>query len=874
MSYFSRFLTTKAAILSGLLLLLAGGLLTPILAAEEEQREDSFLKDIPQATELKIRNQFDKADTNGDKVLDQAEYLARLKPEHQKVGRLEFLISDHNDDQQMTFEEFFRTPAVPAELRRIPDPVRDRVKELVSSLDSQFAKWDTNGKGGLSKEEFQASRLKESVPGMERTFFPEWDLDKDEQITRDEITRLLEIAYAVRTPEGELLREPTGRVVNWMLFRHLDADHNGQLNAAELKPQLKTDNKVQDLLKQADQNQDQQLSLKEWKSTRYCWIDPYYYFKRIDKNFDARLNPEELADDSGFHRDLAPYLIPAFDSNADGVLSLYEYRNTPITNPVVKWHVGRKDTNNNGMLSEAEFDWNLGLSARSLLRESFHLLDLDHNRQLDEGEFLFTTNAQTPRKTFDKADTNGDKVLDQAEYLARLKPEHQQIGRLEFLLSDSDQDQKMSFQEFLSTPAVPPGQRRIPDPVKDRVQHLLAMQEKRFKDQERDAENEPEPEVPTTPEKDGSSVKKSRLKRVTKLPPRSVFEWNGNGKFSPEKTKQFLEVAYAVRTPEGVLLREPSGRVVNLSLFRHLDTDRNGQLSAGELLPQLQAENTIEELIRQADANQDQELDLEEWKTTSECWIDPVYYFKRIDKNFDARLDPAELAGDSGFHRDLAPYLIPAFDEDKDGVLSLYEYMNTPIANPVVKWHVERKDRNSDGKLSRHEFNWGTGQLGMSLIQDYFVKLDLNQDQHLDQREFIVKFDLARAPRELVFQSLDQNDNGRLSIDEVFAATQEIVRFKNDIHYQRVRTKFEKEFKALDLDHDESLNLAEFQEKTAVVMLPPYSYSPRMIDHFKRHVPTPKKKYVPGMVLTINVLLFIFVVIYFVRVKLKKRAES
>lgn len=856
--------------------MLAGGFLTPVSAAEKEAREDSFLKDIPQAAELKIRDQFDKADTNGDQVLDQAEYLARLKSEHQKVGRLEFLLSDQDDDQQMTFEEFFRTPAVPAELRRIPDPVSNRVKELVRTLKPQFAKWDTNGDAGLSKEEFQASQLKESVPGMESTFFPEWDPNEDGQVTWEEIEHLLEIAYALRTPEGEPLRKPTGLVVNWMLFRHLDADHNGQLNAKELKPQLKADNKVQDLLKQADQNQDQQLSLAEWKTTRYCWIDAYYYFKRIDKNFDARLDPAELASDSGFHRDLAPYLIPAFDRNADGVLSLYEYRSTPITNPVVKWHVGRKDTNNNGTLSEVEFDWGLGLSARALIRESFHSLDQDQNRQLDEGEFLITTSAQTPRKTFDKADTNGDKVLDLSEYLARLKPEHQKVGRLEFLLSDHNLDQKMSFQEYFSTPAVPLGQRRVPDPVKDHVEQLLALQEKRFKEQERQAEQQPEPEVPATPEKASSPATLRRLSGIPRQAPGAVLNWNrdSNGKFSREKTKQFLEVAYAVRTPEGVLLREPSGRVVNLMLFRHLDTDRNGQLSAEELLPQLKAENKIEELIKQADANQDQELDLEEWKTTNECWIDAVYYFKRIDKNFDARLDPAELAGDRGFHRDLAPYLIPAFDENKDGVLSLYEYMNTPITNPVVKWHVERKDRDNDGKLASYEFHWGTGLLGRSLIHDYFTRLDLNQDQHLDQREFIVKYDLARAPRELVFQNLDQNEDGRLSIDEVFAATKEIVHFKNDMHYQRVRTKFEKEFEALDLDHDESLNLAEFQNKTAVVMLPPYSYSPRMIDHFKRNVPTPENKFVPGAVLTINVLLFVLVVIYFVRVLLKKRAGT
>ncbi|QDV20511.1 EF hand [Gimesia panareensis] len=870
---FSRWFTAPDAYrLHAVLLMLACGFASPLAAEEAGDQKHSTPKGISKAAELKARQQFDKADTNGDKLLDEAEYLARLKPEHQKVGRLEFLLSDYDQDQQMSFMEYFSTPAVPLEQRRFPDPVRDRVQELLRTLKSKFAKWDTSADDQLSQEEFQKSQLADSVPGLENTFFPNWDQDEDGQITHEEIERLLEIAYAVRTPEGELLREPNGRVVNWMLFRHLDTNHDNQLSMKELKPQLKDDKKIEDLLKQADQNKDQQLSLKEWKTTNSCWIDPVYYFRRIDKNFDARLNPAELASDSGFHRDLAPYLIPAFDRNADGVLTLYEYLNTPISNPVVKWHVGRKDTNNNGTLSESEFDWNLGLSGRSLIRDYFHFLDQDQNRQLDQGEFLFTTRAQTPRKRFDKADTNEDGVLEQAEYLATLKPEHQKVGRLEFLLSDHDQDQKMSFKEYFSTPAVPLGQRRIPDPVRDRVQQQLEALKESYRQWDNDSNQQLGLLELQQRQRAVRDLRSARSNGIPGLERTSFLDWDrdGDGQISREDAQLLLEIAYAVRTPEGVLLREPTGRVVNWMLFRHLDTDHNGQLSAAELLPRLETENKVERLLKQADRNQDEQLDLAEWKTTDECWIDPVYYFKRIDKNFDARLDPAELASDEGFHRELAPYLIPAFDQNADGVLSLYEYLNTPITNPIVKWHVERKDRNYDGNLSAYEFTWGTGLTGSCLIRDFFNILDVDHNGRLDQREFIVRLDLARAPRELAFKSLDQDDDARLSVDEVFAATKAIVRFKNDIHYQKVRTKFEQEFKELDLDHDERLNLDEFQHKTAVVLLPPYSYSPRMINHFKRNVPTPENKFIPGVVGAFNILLVCAVVFYFVRLKFKK----
>ncbi|MCA9018010.1 MAG: hypothetical protein KDA77_21985, partial [Planctomycetaceae bacterium] len=416
--------------------------------------------------------------------------------------------------------------------------------------------------------------------------------------------------------------------------------------------------------------------------------------------------------------------------------TLYEYLNTPITNPVVKWYVERKDKDNDGTLSETEFDWGIGLSARALIRDYFTLLDRDHNQRLDQREFFFNTNAKTPRKQFDLADKNKDGVLDQTEYLATLKPEHQQIGQRDFLIYDQSQNQLLEYGEYLSVPAVPLAQRVVPDPVTDRVQLLQNALLQRSQKWDRNSDGQ-------------LSIQEFREVSFTETMPGLAFASNinwdrdRNGQITPEEVRLMLEIGYGVRTTDGQLLREPGGRVVNWMLFGHLDLDRNRRLSASELKSQYK---DAEQILKQADQDQDQQLSLEEWKTTKQCWIDPVYYFKRIDKNFDARLDPAELANDAGFHRDLAPYLIPAFDRDGDGVLTLYEYRNTPITNPVMKWHVEQKDRDHDGALSVSEFCRGTGLTGRALIFDYFTLLDRDHNQRLDKQEFFLQIDLVKAP--------------------------------------------------------------------------------------------------------------------------------
>ena len=843
-----------------LLMLIASFFTDSLFAQNEPDKEKPQKPEIQKAIRSKARKQFDRVDTNKDGVLDEAEYLKTLKPEHQKIGGRDFLLFDQNQNQLLEYGEYLSAPAVPLDERLVPDPVTDRVQQLLNALQQRVKVSDRNADDQFSAQEFQEARFTATIPGLALISFTDWDRDQNEQISQQEMQLLLEIAYGVRTLDGQLLREPGGRVVNWMLFRHLDLDHNSQLSAAELKPRIKDAQLLQELLKQADQNKDQQLSLEEWKTTKHCWIDPVYYFKRIDKNFDARLDPGELANDAGFHRDLAPYLIPAFDRDGDGVLTLYEYLNTPITNPVVKWHVERKDKNNDGTLSVDELDWGIGLSARALIFDYFTLLDRNHNQRLDQREFFFNTNAKTPRKQFDRADKNNDGVLDQTEYLATLKPEHQQIGRRDFLLYDQNQNQLLEYGDYLSVPAVPLAQRLVPDPVTDHVQVLLSVLTQHFKKWDHNADGQ----CSVDEFRDAQSIV-----TIPELAFASKINWDRdrNGQITQNEMRLMLEIAYGVRTPDRQLLREPGGRVVNWMLFCHLDLNRNRRLSASELKSKYK---DGQQILKQADQNKDQQLSLEEWKTTKHCWIDPVYYFKRIDKNFDARLDPGELANDAGFHRDLAPYLIPAFDRDGDGVLTLYEYLNTPITNPVIKWHVERKDRDHDGALSVSEFYRGTGLTGRSLIFDYFTLLDRDHNQRLDKQEFFLQIDLVKAPREIVFKELDRNQDQGLSFDEIFIATKNVIKPGEGIPYETVLLNTENEFKQLDLDHDNQLSLDEFQKDLAVVILPPFTYNPRLANDLRKTVPAAESNYTILIVMVLNIMLVGCVAFYFIRVKLKK----
>jgi Ca2+-binding EF-hand superfamily protein len=112
---------------------------------------------------------------------------------------------------------------------------------------------------------------------------------------------------------------------------------------------------------------------------------------------------------------------------------------------------------------------------------------------------------------------------------------------------------------------------------------------------------------------------------------------------------------------------------------------------------------------------------------------------------------------------DWATAVIRARDKNHDGLLDFEEYTDLPdpherrVAADVFKL----SDRNKDGKLSEQE-------LRNLPIEATFRSMDLNDDGTLDFREFFVgemsSASIKRARR--VFELVDQNHDGKISVDE------------------------------------------------------------------------------------------------------------
>ncbi|WP_198000053.1 EF-hand domain-containing protein [Gimesia alba] len=635
-----------------------------------------------------------------------------------------------------------------------------------------------------------------------------------------------------------------------------DSDQNQLLSLKEYTQAGFDSNSDHTQFRQADVDQDGALSFKEFQTLKYHNLSPASVFDRFDTNLDGELDSDEITLNAGsWQKQLVKYIFPGFDTDNNHSLSLTEFLHTPLSNPLGSWYNIRKDLDGNDLLDFSEYLTESSPSCLSLQAHFFSNFDLNDDKYLSAEEYFFTSNLNS-RKQFDLADKNNDGALDETEYLATLKPEHQKVGQRDFRLYDQNSDQRMEFDEYRGTPAVPLAQRQIPDPVIDRVRQQLS----------------------TFPKADQNNDSQLSIEELKAAFPELADQHN-NKPVARDDLQRLLDIAYGVRTLDGQLLREPSGRVVNWMLFTHLDTDHSGQLSAGELKPQFKQDQQLTKFFQQADQNKDQQISLKEWKTTDLCWIDPVYYFKRIDKDGNARLTAAELASDTGFHRELAPYLIPAFDGNGDGVLSLYEYRDTPITNPLVQWHVQRKDLDHDGMLSAAEFDWKQGLVARTLIQDYFHRLDQDRNQRLDQREFLLQLNLIKAPREIVFKNLDKNNDQYLSFEEIFVATKRLINSKDTIKYEKIMSNVDNVFNQLDLDHNSQLNLKEFQQDQALAVLPPYSYNTRSFNRIKSNLPISRTEssklatesnFTLWVTLILNILLVSLVFYYLLKVKLRK----
>lgn len=370
--------------------------------------EDEEYRPLPDS----VRTKFLMADKDGDKKLSLVEFLATVAKEQAAVAKRDFVLFDQDADEQLTLEEFWSIPTVaPANQRGpLPDPLAVLVNQFIAAMDQHFQNWDQNPDRKIPLNTFLAEINATLKEANSSATLRQADPNGDQQVTRAEAKRFIEILFGVRRSDGKLLREPSGRVAQLIQFQQADADHDDRIDRSELVSYSGEKDAVT-IMANGDSNKDEFLSWDEW--CRIRMNDPINDFRRMDTNLDGQLDPDELtAGTPEWIKISAKIAFPAFDSDRSGKLSLMEYRLTMQANPVLRFNSLILDPDGDGRISRAEFVYDRSVP---LLRfVYFRFLDTNGDGELDPTEFVF--NLRKPRAFYSlNSDGSGWKKMFEVE---------------------------------------------------------------------------------------------------------------------------------------------------------------------------------------------------------------------------------------------------------------------------------------------------------------------------------------------------------------------------------------------------------------------------------------------------------------------------
>ncbi len=687
---------------------------------------------------------FQALDSNRDDRLSVDEMLAALSAEQAPHGRREFRVFDADRDGVLTLAEFRCVQILVADAERgpYPDPQAERVALAMSAVEQGWAAWDRNADGSLSTAEFGQATLTEVEPALRDTRIAVWDRDGNDVVARDECRLVLEIAWGIRRPQGELVRLPDGRCVAWMGFKLIDRDVSDSLTLEECRQHGYDGDRVEEVFRKSDADADGLVTYPEWAANPMRTIGAVGEFLRMDTDLDGAVSRAELETGApDWQRQLAAYVFPGFDRDGNGGLSYMEYAACPLANAQHLWHDARHDTNHNGRLEFAEFERNQGIGALALAADFFARLDLNRDRALDIDEFFFHSDAIPPAQRFRRWDDDGSGTLSEAEFVAHAGPP-QEIARRDFRLFDFDETGALSVAEFTTLPMVvaPRDRGALPgEPFHARVQAQIKQIDAVWQSLDKSRNGK----MST-----GQFVSASKELFTTPLQwlfaPISV-DRDGDGMVTRDEAYTYVYAAWGVRRRDGEVIHEPSGRVYNLMHFGHLDRNQDDSLSLQEFTAQPYLEGRVNDVFRQIDADGNGRVSFREWKEMPGVGtVETLQEFRHFDADLDGKVSPAELKERvPDWKRPLAARIFPEFDLDGDGALSLSEYQFCPVGNPIAKWHEQIPDPDDSGFLTFQDFTWAGAEEFPILRWEYFSRFDRNQDGRLSNDEFIFR---SRVP--------------------------------------------------------------------------------------------------------------------------------
>lgn len=776
---------------------------------------------------------FQGYDANANGQIDKAELLAPAPPETHPALLQKLMVFDQNRDEAFSIKEFSTVPGlVPLEQRgEISDPIaastQERIEAVLKAISAPLAidQWQTAAK----------PLLPVSIPISGKI----WDRDGDGKVEAAELRLGLEIAYGLRRTDGGLNRHPDGQVFYGRYFQQLDRNADGQLSAEEFTGYKDRFATSVPEFGQLDQNKDEFLDLSEVDQARLFLLDVPEEFLRWDSDRNGRLDGKELQERARDHeRHIASRLLPAFDRDGDGQISLMEFLGSPLGDASRNWNnpprdlngdesvdlkeffpeeslagsgmaalfFDRLDLNHDGRLTNHEIRLQLDLDRVAV---PFDRLDSDHNRQVSLKEFTEHNANRNARLRFFSLDMNQDGWLSPEEWeqrsattalpLARLflsfdanedgrivkgellapnPPETHAALLQKLLVFDHDGDGAFSLTEFSTVPGLIPTEQRgeLADPIREtaesRTKQMLAALS-----------------LPITLDQWQPAIENLLPSSIPRTP--KLWDSNGDGQIDQEEVRHGLDVAYGIRRPDGGLNRHANGLVFYGRYFLQLDQNRDNRLSVEEfaLYRKRYPQPPLE--FGKLDRNGDGILDWAEIDEAQLCLLDIPAEFLNWDSDRNGKLSAKELRERAPDHqRNLASQLLPAFDMDGDGQISLQEFLGSPLGDASRSWNDPPRDLSGDGAVDPSEYFPDKVLTGSGMAALFFARLDRNHDGRLTRDEVRLELDLGRIPAIVMFAELDADQNESLSIAEAFSLPEKSQ--PSEVIYSRHLSLFQK----------------------------------------------------------------------------------